>query len=72
MKEKLLLIIYIKFGWIFYRNPVDSPSDKNDYIDLTDVISRFKSFISTMKSYGGNDKIEDWVGGYNIVLNNIH
>ena len=25
-----------------------------------------------MKSYGGNDKIEDWVGGYTIALNNLH
>lgn len=25
-----------------------------------------------MKSYRGIDKIEDWVGGYNIALNNIN
>ena len=60
-----------KFGGIFYRDPVDVMSDKNDYINLTDNIESFKSFISTMKPTGGGDGPEDWVGAYKIALNNV-
>ena len=63
--------VHFKFGGIFYRDPIDSSSDKNDYIDLTDNIDSFKSFISTMSPTGGRDGPEDWVGAYNIALNNI-
>ena len=64
--------VAFKFGGIFYRDPIDSSSDRNDYIDLTDNIEYFKSFVSTMNPDGGGDGPEDWVGGYNIALNNIN
>jgi hypothetical protein len=63
--------VSFKFGGIFYRDPIDSSGDRNDYIDLTDNIDSFKSFISTMVATGGGDTPEDWVGAYNIALNNI-
>lgn len=63
--------INLKFGGIFYRDPIDSSGDKNDYIDLTDNINTFREFVVTMKPYGGGDSPEDWVGSYNIALNNI-
>ena len=59
--------VSFKFGGIFYRDPIDSSGDRNDYIDLTDNIDSFKSFISTMAPTGGGDTPEDWVGAYNIV-----
>ena len=64
--------VAFKFGGIFYRDPIDSSSDRNDYIDLTDNIEYFKSFVSTMNPDDGGDGPEDWVGGYNIALNNIN
>ena len=63
--------IDFKIGGIFYRDPIDSIYDKNDYIDLTNNIESFKSFISEMLPYGGGDEPEDWVGAYTIALNNI-
>ena len=70
LKIKMLGVSF-KFGGIFYRDPIDSSGDRNDYIDLTDNIDSFKSFISTMAPTGGGDTPEDWVGAYNIALNNI-
>ena len=64
--------VAFKFGGIFYRDPIDSSNDRNDYIDLTDNIEYFKSFVSTMNPDDGGDGPEDWVGGYNIALNNIN
>jgi len=64
--------ISLKFGWIFYRDPIDSTHDKHDYIDLTDNINTFKHFVSTIQAYGGGDTPEDWIGSYNIALNNIN
>ena len=53
--------ISLKFGGIFYRDPIDSPGDKNDYIDLTDNINTFREFVETMQPSGGGDVPEDWV-----------
>ncbi len=63
--------VTFKFGGIFYRDPIDSTGDRNDYINLTDNIESFKSFVSTMRPTGGGDTPEDWVGAYNIALNKI-
>ena len=63
--------VHFKFGGIFYRDPIDLSDDRNDYVDLTDNINSFKDFISTMSPTGGGDTPEDWVGAYNIALNNI-
>ena len=56
---------------IFYRKPIDSRVDINDYIDLTDNIESFKSFISRMRVISEGDEPENWFGVYRIVLNNI-
>ena len=60
-----------QFGGIFYRDPIDSTSDKNDMIDLTDNVPTLKNFISKMKATGGGDYAEDWAGGYDIAVNKI-
>ena len=60
-----------QFGGIFYRDPIDSNSDKNDMFDLTDDVPSLKSFISKMEAYGGGDLAEDWAGGYDLAVNKI-
>ena len=59
------------FGAIFYRDKIDSPSDKNDFFPLTDNMETLRSQISTVKAYGGGDGPEDWVEGYKLATNNI-
>jgi hypothetical protein len=60
-----------KFGAIFYRDKVDSKEDKDDYFPLTNDMEQLKKNISTIKAYGGGDGPEDWVGGYDLALNEI-
>ena len=60
-----------QFGGIFYRDPIDSNSDKNDMFDLNDDVPSLKSFISKMEAYGGGDLAEDWAGGYDLAVNKI-
>jgi len=57
-----------QFGAIFYRDKIDSKSDKNDYFPLTKDMNSLKKNISTIKPVGGGDTPEDWVEGYNIAL----
>ena len=59
------------FGAVFYRDKIDSKDDENDSIPLTEDMDKLKKFISTMKADGGGDIPEDWVGGYNLVLNQM-
>ena len=58
----------IKFGAIFYRDPVDSRSDKNEYFPLNGDENLLKNWISTQKPLGGGDYPEDWVGCYQILF----
>ena len=60
-----------RFGAVFYRDQIDSPSDKNEYFQLTDNMDNLKKGISEIKPYGGNDIPEDWVTGYKMALNDI-
>ncbi len=70
LKNQMMLYDF-KFGAVFYRDPIDSPSDKNDYYNLTSETVNLQNFVSRMEATGGGDTPEDWVGGYNIALNNI-
>ena len=60
-----------RFGAVFYRDQVDSPSDKNEHFQLTDNMNNLKKDISKIEPYGGKDIPEDWVAGYKIALNDI-
>ena len=72
LKEKFKEINFdFKFGAVFYRDKVDSKGDKDDYFPLTDDMEQLKKNIATIKVYGGGDGPEDWVGGYDLALNNI-
>ena len=57
----------IKFGGVFYRDPIDSKGDINDYQSLGDVNS-LKNKMMSISATGGGDLPEDWVGGYTIAL----
>lgn len=61
-----------KFGCICYRDPIDSPSDKHETLDLTSNIDEMTSFLSKISATGGGDGPEDWVGAYNIALCEIN
>ena len=60
-----------KFGAVFYRDPIDSHSDKNEHYDLTSEIESLQEFVKSIKATGGEDTPEDWVGGYSLVLNKM-
>ena len=57
----------IKFGGIFYRDPVDEPSDIHEYQHLG-TVSDLKAKMADIKAKGGNDTPEDWYGAYEIVF----
>jgi len=63
--------IHFNFGVIFYRDPIDSSSDKNEFFQPTNSIQSLVSFMSTQVATGGGDSPEDWVGAYSILLNQI-
>ena len=59
------------FGAIFYRDKIDSPSDENDFFNLTDNIENLKTKIMPIREYGGGDTPEDWVWGYKTAVENV-
>lgn len=61
----------IRFGGVFYRDPIDCSNEKNEIIDLTDDVLSLKYFISCVKAVGGGDEAEDWAGGYDLAINQI-
>ena len=61
-----------QFGGVFYRDPIDNPNEKNEIFNLTNDVDSLKYFISCLKSYGGGDTAEDWVGGYDMAINQIN
>ena len=70
LKNQMMLYDF-RFGAVFYRDPIDSHSDANEYYNLTSETVNLQNFVKRMSASGGGDTPEDWVGGYNIALNNI-
>ena len=60
-----------RFGSVFYRDKIDVKEEKDEYFQLTDDMKELEKNIGTVKAYGGGDGPEDWVGGYEIALNNM-
>ena len=60
------------YGGVFYRDPIDSPTDKHEIFNLSKNVSDLEKFLSNVKAYGGGDGPEDWVGGIEKVLNEIN
>jgi hypothetical protein len=62
--QKLYPEIKFKYGYVFYRDPIDSPKDIHEVIDLTDKVDSLKEKIGKISANGGGDAPEDWVGAY--------
>jgi len=60
-----------KYGYIFYRDPIDSQSDIHEVIDLTDNVNSIPKKIEKIRAEGGGDLPEDWVGAYKLVNEKI-
>ena len=60
-----------KYGYIFYRDPIDSHSDKHEFIDLTDDVNSLPEKIGKISATGGGDAPEDWVGAYKLANEKI-
>ena len=70
LKNQMMLYDF-KFGAVFYRDPIDSHSDINQPYNLTSDTASLQNFVSGIRADGGGDTPEDWVGGYNLALNNM-
>ena len=70
LKNQMMLYDF-KFGAVFYRDPIDSHSDTNDHYPFTSETVGLQNWVRGMSATGGGDTPEDWVGGYNIALNNM-
>jgi len=60
-----------KYGYIFYRDPVDSKDDIHEIIDLTDDEESLPEKIGKIRATGGGDSPEDWVGAYQLANEKI-
>jgi hypothetical protein len=60
-----------QFGAVFYRDPVDSPSDVHQTFLLTNRPENLQSQIGGVSASGGGDGPEDWVGAYDRALNDM-
>ena len=62
---------HFQYGYVFYRDPIDSHDDIHEMIDLTDQVNNLPEKIKKIQAYGGGDLPEDWVGGYKLVNEKI-
>ena len=60
-----------QYGYIFYRDPIDSKTDTHDVIDLTDNVNSLPAQINAISATGGGDIPEDWVGAYKLANEKI-
>ena len=59
------------YGYIFYRDPIDSKGDKHEVIDLTNDVNSLPNKIGKVPAKGGGDEPEDWAGAYKLANENI-
>ena len=62
---------HFQYGYVFYRDPIDSHDDIHEIIDLTDQVNNLPEKIKKIEAYGGGDLPEDWAGGYKLVNEKI-
>ena len=53
-----------QYGYIFYRDPIDSINDIHEIINLTDNVNSLPEKIGQIRACGGADIPEDWAGAY--------
>jgi hypothetical protein len=56
------------YGVVIYRDPVDLPTDVNEFFQLTESREMLDEYLGQVKSYGGRDDPEDWAGGLDLAL----
>ena len=64
--------IDFQFGFIYYSDPINVPTDLNDFIQLTKDFTEIQKFCDNWQMQGGGDLAEDWAGGYDIALSKIN
>ena len=64
--------IDFQFGFIYYSDPINVPTDLNDFIQLTKDFTEIQKFCDNWKMQCGGDLAEDWAGGYDIALSKIN
>jgi hypothetical protein len=71
LNENIKLKNYdIKYGGVFYRDPINCTSDNHEYQPLGDVYN-LKNRMESIVAKGGGDTPEDWVGGYKLITNKL-
>ena len=60
-----------QYGYIFYRDPIDSKEDIHEIIDLTDNVNSLPEKIGKIIAEGGGDLPEDWAGAYKLANEKI-
>ncbi len=60
-----------QYGYIFYRDPIDSKDDFHELINLTDQLNEIPEKISKIRAFGGGDNPEDWAGAYKLANDEI-
>ena len=60
-----------QYGYVFYRDPIDSPGDFHEIINLTDNVNSLPEQIGKIFAQGGGDMPEDWAGAYKKVNEEI-
>ena len=62
--RKLYPEMNFRYGYIIYRDPIDSKTNIHEVINLTDNVNSLPEKIENIKPMGGGDLPEDWVGAY--------
>jgi hypothetical protein len=60
------------FGSVCYRDPVDVQSDEHQVHGLDPNVETLVAFFETVHASGGGDGPEDWVGAYELALNEMN
>ena len=59
------------FGFIYYSDPINVPTDRKGYLDLTKDFTLIQKFCDEWEMQCGGDLAEDWAGGYDLALTKI-
>ena len=66
LKKECVEIYNLSLAAVFYRDPIDSPSDIHEYFDFNENALEFKVFVINISAEGGADIPEDWAGAFNL------
>lgn len=60
--------IQFRFACICYRDPVDRPAEKHEFLQFEKDIEKLVTFLEPIQAMGGGDGPEDFVGAFKIAL----